>query len=477
MIYPYASSRLGPNMRRMLFGAVLILFTVPLLNAGRTRAVRPPQPPRPLSPTRSFVVTDKAIVGTFTLDRVLAQLLSRAGVTDITPRQLIQQMFDTQNPKPGLSGISGPHCDDTILNGTPSFNGFPRRCPTPEARLAATPYTDDEWFAMALVNRFDVAPADGSNCGQFRIVYAHAETDPLKIQRLHLIFEAVLPNPHPEEGLASCRGVAQFWADLSSVDSMDERRARLEHFYFDGIAGFTPVLDPPNFNTGQGGIRTLQQILGPEAQRFYQFRLAKQCSGSTCTMRMMPDVLENSPFGLLFDGTTDTPAARAFRDEFLKHVATLAIDDVNLFSMNIPRQFLLVESNPMNDSRAQAYPAAFEAGKNSSAGIDFRNRIQVELTRVGSTITPDNVMQRATFEACFGCHGLNGAVPFGGGLRLAFSPNFGSKFISEDNMEDGEGGPNTRFGVDPIITTQLLPHRMQILEDFLATGKPPEHSK
>jgi hypothetical protein len=464
-------------MRRLAFGAVLILLgTVPLLTAGRTRAVRPPQPERPLSGSRSFEVTDQAIVSAFPLARVLEQLIARSGVTTVTPQQLIRQMFDTQNPRPGRADLAGPHCDDTIIDGVPSFNGFPRRCPTPEGILAATPYMDGEWYPMAVVNRFDVSPADGSNCGQYRIVYARRENDPLRIERLHLIFEAVLPNPHPEAGLAACRPVAQFWAGLSSVDSMDERRTRIEKFFFDGIEGFTPAIDPVNF-AEPGGIRTLQQVFGPPANRFYQFRFAKQCSDGDCTVRMIPDVLENSPFGLLFDGRTNTPTARAFRDDFIRHVATLAVGDVNLFSMAVPRQFLMAESNPIADGGATAYPIAFDNGRTSSAGNDFRNRIQAELTRVGSPITPENVMERASFESCFGCHGLNGAVPLGGGLKLPFSPNFGAKFISEDNMEDGEAGPGTRFRVDPIITTLFLPHRMQILRDFLDSGKAPEHSK
>ena len=146
--------------------------------------------------------------------------------------------------------------------------------------------------------------------------------------------------------------------------------------------------------------RSLQQRLPPEAQRFYQFRLMKQCESGDCTLRMLPDIIENSPFGLLADGRNTTPIARAFRDELIKHVGTLAINDINLFHMQIPKQFLMVESNPINDPNAQAIDGAFDAGKTSSEGADFKNRIQAELTRAGSSITPENVMKRAAFESC-----------------------------------------------------------------------------
>ena len=465
-------------MRQKLGGTAALAALIALfLIAAQFHAVRPPS--KPLSMARSFEVTDKAIISTsaFTLDRVLTQLVQRSGVTSVTPQQLLRQMFDTQNPKPGLADATAPHCNDTILNGQPSFNGFPRFCPTPEAGLAATPYAYDEWFTLGVMNRFDLAPADGSNCGQYRMVFAHREPDPTLINRLHLIFEAVLPNPHPELGLQGCRPVAQFWSDLSSIDSMDVRAQRLEKFFFEGLDGFAPVVDPPNY-AEPGGIRSLQQHVTPPGQRFYQFRLAKDCSSGDCTLRMIPDVVENQVFGPLADGRNTSSIARQFRTDFVSQVATLAVDDINLFSMEVPKRYLVVESNPTGDNSVQAIAASFDLGKTSPDGSDFKNRIQTELTRIGSTLTPENIMQRAMFESCFGCHGLNGpGIALGDNVKIAFSPNFGSQFISEDHLDDGEGGPKSRFGVDPIIQTQFAPHRMQILQDFLRNGTPPVHSK
>jgi hypothetical protein len=39
---------------------------------------------------------------------------------------MLQQLFDTQNPIPGIADPGGPHCDDTMINEVPTFNGFPR---------------------------------------------------------------------------------------------------------------------------------------------------------------------------------------------------------------------------------------------------------------------------------------------------------------------------------------------------------------
>jgi len=459
-------------MRRSLIAVAIAI----LLIAAKTRSVRSPSPPKPLSGTRSFEITDKAIVAPFTLDRVLAQLIARSGVSGLTPQQLMRQMYDTQNPKPGMADPAGPHCDDTVIGGIPAFNGFPRRCPTPEGQLAATPYADGEFFPMGLINRFDLAPANGSNCGQYRLVFARREA-PVALIRNHLIFEAVLPNPNPSAGLGACRPVAQFWADLSDVDSMDERRARLEWFFFDGLPGFAPVVDPPNF-ADLGGIRTLQQTLPAPGNRLYQFRLRKECSGNDCTLRFVPDVLENTVFGPLFDANgTDTPAGRAFRDEFIRQLSTLSIPDLTLFHASFPEAYLMVESNPVDTLFAFNYERPFTDSLTTAKGRAFRDRIVAELSRLGSPLTPDQVILRTFHENCVGCHGLNGATNFGDGLTLVVGFQ-GLSMISEDIMMDGEGGPQTRYGVDPIIEKQFVPVRMQILLDFLRSGKaPPLHSK
>jgi hypothetical protein len=465
------------TMRKLTGTAVIAAAIALLLVAAKTRSVRTPSAPKPLSGTRSFEITDKAVVAPFTLDRVLAQLIARSGVSGLTPQQLMRQLYDTQNQQPGLADPAGPHCDDTMTGGVPSFNGFPRRCPTPEGKLAATPYLADEYFAMGIANRFDLAPADGSNCGQYRIVFARREPPvPLKLIRNHLIFEAVLPNPVPSAGLIACRPVAQFWADLSSVDSMDERRARLEHFFFDGLPGFAPVIDPANF-ADAGGIRTLHQTLPSPGNRFYQFRLQKQCSGGDCTLRMVPDVLENMPFSELFDANaTDNAQGRAFRDEFVRQLATLAIPDLAKFHMNVPRQYLMAESNPVDAFFAFDYEVPFLRAKTSPKGSAFNDRIVAELQRLGSHLDTEQLFVRTFHETCVGCHGLNGATNFGDGLTLVVGFQ-GLSMISEDIMMDGEAGPLTRYGVDPIIEKQFVPIRMHILEDFLRGGTPPGHSK
>lgn len=463
---------------------VIAVFAVTMAllgtSATRHRVALPPPDSIPLNLSRSFAVTDVGILQGFPFVRVVDAIAARSGVPGATGAQLVQQMYDTQSPRPGMVDPSGPHCDDFVTFGTPSFNTFPRRCPTPEAKLAAVPLGVYDYVPLALVNRFDMAPPDGANCGQYRMIYVTypAPDKPPFNHRIHVILESVLPNPHPEQGIVGCRAVAQFWADLSSVDSMSERRARLEKFFFDGIDGFEPAVHPDHYSLPSGGgIRTRENLQGSgvNGPRFYQFRLSKECpTGSACTLRLVPDVLENTPWGPLFNSSNDFffPAAVAFRKDFISQVKTLALDDVNQFRMNVPRQFLMGEADFETNLANLSYVRWFRDGERLDGG-KFRGEIDAELKRIGSNLTPDVIVARAETQACHGCHAPTEV--FGGGVPFpAAVPGFGH--VDDLTKIDGDGGPNSRFQISPAMRDVFIPNRMRILREFLKSGKAPEHS-
>src|SRR5712692_11550012 len=116
-------------------GVLLLAASAILLAAAsRKRAV---EPPHALDARRSLVVTDQAILDGFSFERVMNAIVARSG-TRTTAIRLYQQLFDTQNPKPGRVAPDAPHCDDYLVAGKPAFNGLPRRCPTDEGALATT---------------------------------------------------------------------------------------------------------------------------------------------------------------------------------------------------------------------------------------------------------------------------------------------------------------------------------------------------
>jgi hypothetical protein len=202
-----------------------------------------------IDPRRSLVVTEEAILARFPLERVLDQLVAQSGVAGLTSLELFHQWWDTQNPGPSL-GL-GPHCDDTVHGSdNPIRNDFPYTCrpdPAEGGQIDADPFAPpatnpDAYIPIGLFNRFDLTPADGSHCGEYRIVYAKRSGVTIAVERHLLIFEAILPNPHPNQGLKDCRKIVDFWADLSKEGDIEKRGDDLEQLYFEGFANVEPVV-------------------------------------------------------------------------------------------------------------------------------------------------------------------------------------------------------------------------------------------
>jgi hypothetical protein len=181
---------------------------------------------RTIDSRRSLAVTEQSILARFAFERVMNQLVAQSGVPGLTSLDLFRQWWDTQNPRPGLE--LGPHCDDEVSsNGETILNGFSYTCRTgPAEGIQATsgdPYTDpatnpDAYLPIGLFNRFDLARADGVNCGEYRIVYAKHSGITNGLERNLLIFEAALPNPDLDQGLDGCRKIVEFWSKLSQTD-------------------------------------------------------------------------------------------------------------------------------------------------------------------------------------------------------------------------------------------------------------------
>ena len=441
-------------MNKRLITAGISAIALTTLVAARHRVVSP-APARPnIDIRRSVVVTDTDILSAFDFERVLRTLTDRSG-TPTTPLQLYRQWFDTQNPKPGLIVADAPHCDDFIVDGKPGFNGFARTCPTPEGVLATSdPFAAHDYAPMGITMRFDLAPADGANCGQYRIVYAKTTA----AETLHIIFEPVLPNPYPSLGISGCRAAAQFWADLSKVDSMADRRARIEHFFFDGIDGFEPVLHPSHFtNESGGGIRTLQAT--SPTPHFFQFHLQQQPS----RLLMVPGTLENVANPVLYNAARTTPFGAEFRQFFISQVATLAIDDVNGFYERIPDKYLLGETVSDN---AQSEVIQ---GSSSAEGQAFKSAITAELQRIGSNVAANDVLLRVNMQSCLGCHGAGSNI----GNSLVFPRAQGGSHVTEQVETTADG---TRHAISPALRDVFAPNRAKILADFLTGKKLPAHS-
>ncbi len=424
-----------------------------------------------IDPRRSLAVTDQEILARFGLERVLDQLVAQSGVPGLTALDLFHQWWDTQNRGPGL-GL-GPHCDDALDGlGRTAINGFPYACrPAPaEGALAAVdPFADpginpEELFPIGLFNRFDLAPADGSTCGEYRIVYGRRAGIATSTERLLVIFEMALANPHPQQGLKGCRKLVDWWAELTGLDDLDERADRLEQLYFEGIPSFPPVVSVDHLGagpTGAGQVRTNQFIQTGLAERAWslrEFKLRRSCTDAGCTaMRMVPVTVKGNPFGGLFRADSTHPQTEAFRIAFAGQVEALAAPRVDALDVVIDDAF--------NTAQAQAsgtdendYVAQLGTGDNP-----LRTAIAARLAALGSSLTVEELVGRARALSCAGCHRLNSGVAIGGGL--IFPRSLGFVHVSERDVEVVDGEP--RFVISEALTGDFLPKREQVMEDYL----------
>ncbi len=140
--------------------------------------------------------------------------------------------------------------------------------------------------------------------------------------------------------------------------------------------------------------------------------------------------------------------------------------------MNIPSEFLLAESNPGQSELDVVFEIPFIRSLFTPQGFAFSTRINAELLKADSRLSPIDVVRRANRLSCTGCHFFNGNVGEGNG-----NAPIGVEFyqqISESFTEQGEAGP--RFAISKTMREVFIPHRMEILRNFLTSGTPPVHS-
>ncbi|WP_394832777.1 hypothetical protein LVJ94_40370 [Pendulispora rubella] len=387
----------------------------------------------------------------FSFQSVMNRIVSNLGPTGQTSLGLYQQMVDTLNDR-AHGTTSGPHCDDQLVGGQPAINGFPIQCPRQEGVLSKTnPFEpgDDGFAPVALVNRFDLAPQNGSNCGQYRIVYGKNSGIENVLDRMLFIFEAVLPNPHPEAGIGGCRPVAEFWANLSTDGDANSRASKLANFYYSGLPGFAPVIEashygPGGTDTGQIRANMFMNRVSQQPWELREFRLGSVCGEtSPCPLVAKNTFVQVNPFGGLFGPNGQSSG---FQTEFLDQVEALASGDVNTITMSTSSGFNAgesIESGTSNDYRVQA---------ENNTGL--HQAITAKLKSIGrSDLTSNNILDRATTQSCAGCHQLSIGDDLGAGATWPRSNLF--THVSEKRV------------ISPALAQVFLPFRAQVLSHFL----------
>ena len=415
--------------------------------------------PITLDARRSLAVTDRPILDRFSFQRVLDQLVADSGVPGLTSVALFQQWWDTQNPAeiPGPA----PHCNDVVdpVLGT-TLNGYPYFCrpyPSEGYQSSCDPFTQPSacsYVPIGLFNRFDLAPEDGSHCGEYRVVFAKESGIAATNERNLLIFEATLMNPTPEKGLKGCKKIVDVWSDLSKEPDIEKRADVLEEFYFEGINGGPPVISAAHFGDnalGVGQVRTNQFVITTSGWSLREYKLLDG--------QFVPHSNRNNPFGGLFEPGSEHAQAAAFRASFADQVASLAGASLDAVNMDSPSQFDSGQSQASGTTAAEMrYLERLGYGPS-----DLRTAIQDKLTALGSTLTPDEIALRAQAMSCAGCHRLNNDVAIGGGLTWPSALGF--VHVSERETESVDGV--TRQRISDALVNEFLPHRKVVVEDFL----------
>lgn len=423
---------------------------------------------------RSLAVTEQSILEGFSLKRLLDQLVSQSNVPRLTSKRLFQQWWDVFNPGPGLA--AGPHCDDEVDPTLgPVINGFPYTCrpaPSEGAQASCDPFaagdTPCSYIPIALFNRFDLTPENGAYCGEYRIVYAKRTGILATEDRNLVIFEAAMPNPLPLLGIEGCRPVAQFWANLSNVNDVAERRQRLESFYFQGLVSvplFPPVVHISHFGdnaAGRGQIRTNQFSI-PATPRIWslrEFKLSRTCGLLGCSaMRLLPVTVKGNPYGPLFSAALPHPKASAFQAYLPGQIATLSASSTADFGLAVPNTYNTAQSQA--NGLENNYVQQFGAGPSA-----LRTALGNALTAHGSSLTPDDIVARVQAQSCAGCHRLSNGAALGGGIVWPNSQGFTHVTERETEVVDEQ----VRFALSSALVDEFLPHRKDVLERYLANN-------
>jgi hypothetical protein len=424
----------------------------------------------------ALIVRDPEVLAPFQLERVLAQLVERASHGGMAPEELLQRLFDTENTTAAGRFANNAHCDSA---GNAAFkNGPAVDCPRAEAALATssgmfTPGHPDYFVPVALVNRFDLTTLGSPSCGEYRMVFAKWSGRSNPNDRLFLIFEGALRNPTPGQ-VMGCYPVAEHWASLEKAQDVSTKIALLEQFYFDGLQGFEPLVDPDHFSPNandsmygdsRGQVRVSQRMQAPWELR--ELHIATGIlSKDEPPVFFVPVTVKNNPLPSLFDpAAAGTEFADLFEDTFVDGIepARLAGSTVPDIRMHIFPQFNAGESALEGPAQVNYMTLAL-GGDSSTPLVDaIAERLATSPVDLDASCPPDDpltaqsILSRATALTCAGCHSPD---RFLGperkiGCGLTWPSTLGQVHIDENGA------------LSPALTDVFLPHRARVMTTFL----------
>lgn len=388
---------------------------------------------------RSLVENDPAIVNDarFSFARMFERFRATTppGYTVPTPATMFNQLFAAYG--------RGPDAD---------VRGYGLKARNPEAGLGAyDPFTGTglHFKPVAIFGRFDLGNEKADSCGESRIVY-WMEQAPV-IGRASVIVELHTPPVYDDRGKPSCVPIANFWGSLSTQSDPAVRAAMLDTFFFDGLPGmpFAPASARGAGWDGPGQLRA-NNFVGNVQWNLREAKWQGSCTGSSsnCTAGFAIADTKNSPSDRLFAKKHGNAAA--FEHWFLsKSVPKLAkAKNVNELTLGNAFDFNELESisQPFADDPSSVL-------YKQAASAQFKADITAKLAEEGSTLTADNILDRATAMTCGGCHRISRNADLGGGVTFP-SPT-GFTHVNESGA------------LSPALVNVFLPARLELLQSYL----------
>ncbi len=410
--------------------------------------VDPPVCEVPILDESSVVIHDpEALAVPFRFERTLEQIIAESGFPgSTTPAALLQTLLDSFNE----TSFMQPHLGKPIDVDQRSVLAM-----MPAAEMLK-PFSSFGMVPVALFNRFDLAPEDGSNCGEYRIVYAMTGSGPFFI-----IFESRLPNPAPASGIAGCKPVADFWAARSKDPDLNTRVAHLESFYYVGLPadGFDAVVRHANYGLPLGQVRTNFLPGGSWMLREHRTGLS-----STSVPIFVSETVKDSPLAEWFRVSTGLPAGvdfddqKEFRNDFLNEPicnltrperaepAATAFDIVN----GIGAGFSL---------KGDDFQSVSDDGSDDPSHdveSSFSDEIANRLTALGAgTVDSQSLLNRAGAMTCGGCHQFSNGRPLNVANTVHWPDSGGFVHVNENG------------DLSTALLSTFLPRRQQILARFI----------
>jgi len=380
-----------------------------------------------------------------TLDAALQN--SGASASGVTSTDAYHAIIDSYSTGADARDPGAAHCDDQATNGAASLNGFPLMCP----RLEGAQFDNlDSWFPLAFINRLDLAPADGANCGQQRMIFAN--NTPNGNSRMFIIVEAQVPNPSPECGVDACRPIAEFWSALTNVDDPLVRGQMLQDaFLRSGVGPFAAFMNSNHLGPDGGQVRTNNFNDFVWTLREFHFQPAP-------AVIPLPAPVAEAPNGELWNDLSPLPQGEACRQSFLAALPGLLGDNLSAMSFPVAEQCKDAESP--NDFFRQDYQTHLASG--SGAFLD-----QLQQAVAGTGLSAFDVANRARFAgSCMGCHQEASGSSLGGGLSAPFQGDF--VHVSELSIENCGDGTACR-ALSTALRDEFIPHRLEVQARLLAT--------